>query len=193
MKRLIVLFAVVAAVVLYSSTGIGTEADSDRPRVQMQTSVGTIVVELFPDSSPITVENFLQYVDEGFYDGTVFHRVIADFMIQGGGLTEDMSAKPTRDGIRNESRNKLHNERGTIAMARTSDPDSATSQFYINVRNNLRLDFDYVTRRPGYTVFGRVVDGMDVVDAISLVETGPQAGHQDVPLEPVVIESVTRL
>jgi cyclophilin family peptidyl-prolyl cis-trans isomerase len=190
MKRFVALFLFA---LLYSSAGSGPGFAADRPQVEMQTSAGSVVIELDPDSSPLTVANFLQYVDAGFYDGTIFHRVIPNFMIQAGGMIADMTEKPTGEPVRNESKNHLHNERGTIAMARTSDPHSATAQFYINVRNNLRLDFDYVTRTPGYTVFGRVIDGMDVVDSIALVETGMQGGHRDVPLEPILIESVKRL
>jgi cyclophilin family peptidyl-prolyl cis-trans isomerase len=167
-------------------------AAEPNPQVVVRTSAGEIRLELFPAESPRAVANFLEYVDSGFYAGTIFHRVIPNFMIQGGGMTREMVEKPTRDPVPNESRNHLHNERGTVAMARTDDPDSATSQFFINVRSNLRLDFDYVTRRPGYTVFGRVVDGMDVVDGISLVPTRSVARHDDVPENPVIIESIER-
>lgn len=163
------------------------------PQVLIRTSAGDIRVELFSKESPKTVANFLSYVDSGFYSGTIFHRVISNFMIQGGGFTSDMQEKTVGAPVENESRNHLHNERGTLAMARTEDPDSATAQFFINVRANLRLDFDYVTRKPGYTVFGRVVDGMDVVDGISLVLTQTTSGMDDVPRTPVVIESVERV
>ena len=140
----------------------------DSLQVELRTNIGPIVIELDPEKSPVTVANFLSYVDSGFYEGTIFHRVKPNFMIQGGGMTPDLVEKDTGAPIKNESRNHLHNERGTIAMARTADPNSATAQFYINVRNNLRLDFDYVTRRPGYTVFGRVVEGMDIVEGYRL-------------------------
>ena len=149
-------------------------------------------MELFPEESPKTVANFLSYVDSGFYSGTIFHRVISNFMIQGGGFTREMQEKPVGSPVENESRNHLHNERGTLAMARTEDPDSATAQFFVNVRANLRLDFDYVTRKPGYTVFGRVVEGMDVVDGISLVLTQTTGGMDDVPKSPITIESIER-
>ena len=162
------------------------------PQVLIRTSAGDIRVELFPTESPHAVANFLEYADSGFYAGTIFHRVIPNFMIQGGGFGADMVEKRVHDPIPNESRNRLHNERGTLAMARTDDPDSATAQFFINVRSNLRLDFDYVTRKPGYTVFGKVLEGMDAVDGISLVRTHNVAGYDDVPESPIVIESVER-
>lgn len=162
--------------------------ETDKPRAVIRTSLGDITVELYPSQAPGTVENFLQYARDGFYAGTTFHRVISSFMIQGGGLTPDLQRKPTREPIANEADNGLKNLRGTIAMARTSDPDSATSQFFINVEANPPLDHRGKTdsRAWGYTVFGHVVDGMDVVDRIRFVKTNAQ----DVPLEPVIIESV---
>jgi len=171
----------------------------ENPRVLMKTTDGDITIELFADKSPITVENFLRYVDDGHYDGTVFHRVISNFMIQGGGFDAELKEKPTRDPIVNESKNKLHNTRGTLAMARTSDPNSATAQFFINQRNNLRLDWS--GGKDGYTVFGEVVDGMQVVDIVSLTDTGSAQAQttrgptifQDVPVQPIVVLSVTRL
>ena len=174
-------------------------ADGTNPMVIMKTTDGDITIELFADKSPITVENFLRYADEGHFDGTVFHRVIPNFMIQGGGFTEKLEEKPTHAPIVNESRNKLHNTRGTLAMARTSDPDSATAQFFINQRSNLRLDWS--PGKDGYTVFGEVREGMQVVDIIALSDTGPAQAmtprgpsvFQDVPVKPVVILSVTRL
>lgn len=166
---------------------------AENPQVMLRTNTGDIKIELYPEQAPLSVANFLSYVDSGFFDGTIFHRVIANFMIQGGGFTTDMEMKPTEEPIKNESRNHLHNERGTLAMARTDDPDSATSQFFINVRSNLRLDFDYISRRPGYAVFGRVIEGMDVVDGISLVPTTTVAGHQDMPEQPIIIERAERL
>jgi peptidyl-prolyl cis-trans isomerase A (cyclophilin A)/peptidyl-prolyl cis-trans isomerase B (cyclophilin B) len=161
------------------------------PEVIIRTTHGDVTVRLFAEKAPITVENFLAYVDSGFYKGTIFHRVIPRFMIQTGGFNERMEKKPTRDPIVNEAKNRLHNERGTIAMARTSDPDSASSQFYINVRNNFSLD--WAPRNPGYTVFGEVIDGMATVDAISLQQTGTFMGFQDVPLEPIKILEVVRV
>ena len=174
-------------------------ADDANPKVLMKTTDGDITIELFADKSPITVENFLRYVDEGHFDGTIFHRVIPNFMIQGGGFTAELEEKPTHEPIVNESRNKLHNTRGTLAMARTSDPDSAAAQFFINQRSNLRLDWS--PGKDGYTVFGEVTDGMQVVDIIALSETGAAQAmttrgpsvFQDVPVKPVVILSVSRL
>jgi cyclophilin family peptidyl-prolyl cis-trans isomerase len=161
------------------------------PRVTLETNYGNIVLELDAKKAPRTVANFLQYAREGFYDGTIFHRVIADFMIQGGGFTEDFKQKPTRPPIANEAINGLKNTRGSIAMARTSDPHSATSQFFINVKDNSALD--YPGRDGfGYAVFGKVIEGMDVVDKIRQVPTGVGGpGMKDVPKEPVIIKKVT--
>ncbi|HXH07799.1 MAG TPA: peptidylprolyl isomerase [Vicinamibacterales bacterium] len=159
------------------------------PVVVIETSLGDITVELDRARAPITVENFLAYVRAGFYKGTIFHRVIKRFMIQGGGLTADMQRKPTRPPIKNEAANGLSNTRGTIAMARTSDPDSATSQFFINTADNTALDHGR-ERTGGYAVFGRVTAGMDVVDKIESVPTTSRAGHENVPVEPVVIKNV---
>jgi cyclophilin family peptidyl-prolyl cis-trans isomerase len=159
--------------------------------LQFKTSKGTFTVQLFDKQAPITVENFLRYADEGFFDGTIFHRVIPGFMVQGGGLTADMSNKRGHEPIKNEATNGLKNKRGTLSMARTNDVNSATSQFFINVADN-----DFLDHKPGnygYAVFGRIDSGMDVVDAIAAVKTGTKSGHQDVPVEPVVIESVTRV
>ena len=158
------------------------------PRVALDTNHGTIVVELFPDKAPATVNNFLSYLNKGFYDGTVFHRVIKGFMIQGGGFTPDMQSKPTQAPIENEADNGLKNKRGTIAMARTSQPDSATSQFFINTVNNHFLDYrDKTPSGWGYCVFGKVVDGMKTVDAIEALPTGNKGMHRDVPTEPAII------
>ncbi len=159
--------------------------------VTMTTSEGTIVLELDADKAPKTVANFLTYAREGFYDGTIFHRVIPNFMIQGGGFTPDMQQKPTHEPIPNEADNGLKNDAGTIAMARTPDPNSATAQFFINVKDNDFLNYRAPTPQGwGYCVFGHVVKGMDVVHRIEHVATGRRHGHQDVPLEPVVIEKV---
>ena len=157
------------------------------PQVEFKTSMGTITLELYPDKAPGTVENFLQYVKAGHYKGTIFHRVIRGFMIQGGGFSADFIAKKTRAPIQNEANNGLKNSLGTIAMARTNDPHSATAQFFINVANNAALDYRGEDNW-GYAVFGKVVRGMDVVEKISLVETGPRRPHQDVPRKPIVIE-----
>jgi cyclophilin family peptidyl-prolyl cis-trans isomerase len=156
--------------------------------VVMETNMGTIKIELFEDKAPITVKNFLSYVKDKHYDGLIFHRVIDGFMIQGGGFDSKMEQKKTKDPIKNESDNKLSNLRGTIAMARTNDPDSATSQFYINVKDNKALD--RAEGQAGYCVFGRVTEGMDVVDKIKVVKTGTKMGFKDVPTEDVVIKSV---
>jgi len=161
--------------------------------VIIETSLGDVTVELWPEKAPITVENFLTYVDEGFYDGTVFHRVIGDFMIQGGGMTRRLQPKATRGPIRNEASADLKNRRGTIAMARTGEIHSATSQFFINTVDNPFLDHrDETPRGFGYAVFGRVVAGMEVVDSIGAVETRTLGGMADVPAEPVVIERIRR-
>ena len=162
------------------------------PKVLLKTSAGDITIALNQDKAPLTVENFLAYVDAGFYNGTVFHRVIPNFMIQGGGLTADMTKKSTRDPIQNEAKNGLKNVRGSIAMARTNAPHSATAQFFINHRDNGNLDYPSFDGW-GYAVFGNVTDGMVVVDAIAATKTGTQAGRRDVPLETITIESITRL
>jgi peptidyl-prolyl cis-trans isomerase A (cyclophilin A) len=156
-------------------------------KVKLDTSAGTIVVELDAAKAPKSVDNFLQYVKAGHYDGTVFHRVINNFMIQGGGMTADLKEKPTRAPIPLESKNGLKNERGTVAMARTNDPNSATAQFFINVKDNDFLNQPQARDGNGYAVFGKVVEGMDVVDKIRAVPTGPG----DVPLTPVVIKRAT--
>jgi cyclophilin family peptidyl-prolyl cis-trans isomerase len=156
--------------------------------ITIKTTHGDIKVELFDEKAPITCENFRQYVADGFFNDTIFHRVIPNFMIQGGGMEADMSQKRTRAPIRNEADNGVSNRRGTLAMARTSDINSATAQFFINLRDN---DFlDHGTRDFGYAVFGEVVDGMDVVDTIAAVRTGNKGGHQDVPVETVTILEV---
>ena len=158
--------------------------------VIIETSMGNITIELDAEKAPISVENFLSYVDDGFFDGTIFHRVIPGFMIQGGGMDEKMNQKATKDSIKNEADNGLGNERGTLAMARTQEVDSATSQFFINLTNN---DFlNHGSRDFGYAVFGKVTDGMDVIDAIAGVATGNSGFHQNVPLEPVTIISAKR-
>jgi cyclophilin family peptidyl-prolyl cis-trans isomerase len=168
---------------------------ADAPKVKFATSAGDIVVEVYPDKAPKTAENFLQYVRDKHYDGTIFHRVIDGFMIQGGGFDRNMVEKKTRAPVPHEGRQAfekgLKNEVGTIAMARTSDPDSATSQFFINVADNTRTLDPPGPNAPGYTVFGRVVSGMDVVNKIKSVRTGTSGMHGDVPLQPVVITSAT--
>ena len=196
MSRKLLVFSLLAAVVL----GLGCDKEGDQAEsqskeiepekkmVKLETSMGDIVVELNEEAAPITVKNFLTYVEEGFYDGTIFHRVINNFMIQGGGFTEQMVRKPTKPPIFNEASNGLKNVRGSIAMARTDDPNSATSQFFINHEDNDPLD--YVEKsNPGYAVFGMTVEGMDVVDAIAGVRTTVRLGMRDVPTDPVVIKS----
>jgi peptidyl-prolyl cis-trans isomerase A (cyclophilin A) len=162
-----------------------TAEKTNETKVRIETTKGDIVIELNEQKAPVSCKNFLQYVDEKYYDGTIFHRVIKDFMIQGGGMNSQMRQKPTKPPIINEAKNGLKNDRGTVAMARTSDPDSATSQFFINHSNNDFLNFG--VRDAGYTVFGKVVEGMEVVDAIANVKT--KAG--DVPVETITINSVT--
>jgi cyclophilin family peptidyl-prolyl cis-trans isomerase len=162
------------------------------PIVVIDTSMGTITIELFKDQAPVSAANFLQYVRESFYPGTVWHRVVPGYVIQGGGFTADLTEKATRPPIQNEATNGLSNLRGTVAMARTQALRSATSQFYINLSNNIRLDHQGFSPSVfGYAVFGRVIDGMDVVDRIGAVKTGFRNGMDDVPLEPVIIRSVT--
>lgn len=159
--------------------------------VVLKTNYGDIKIELFADKAPNTVANFLQYVEDGTYNNTIFHRVISNFMIQGGGFAPGMDEKTTRASIENEADNGLSNEVGTLAMARTNDPHSATCQFFININNNDFLDFSAPNERGfGYCVFAKVIDGMDVVDSIKAVDTGNAGPHQDVPIQDVVIESV---
>lgn len=160
--------------------------------VIIDTSMGQMKVELLTDKAPITVKNFLSYVDEKFYDGTIFHRVIPGFMIQGGGYMPGLQEKKTRGGIKNEAGNGLSNKRGTIAMARTSEPNSATAQFFINVVDNTKLDRAYAADGVGYCVFGRVIEGMDVADKIVAVPTHSVGFHQDVPKQDVIIKSIRR-
>jgi cyclophilin family peptidyl-prolyl cis-trans isomerase len=176
-----------ACFTLLVSFAVGAAA----PQVELKTNMGSIVLELYPDRAPETVRNFEQYVKSGFYNGTVFHRVIPGFMIQGGGFTADLAHKPTRDPIKNEASNGLKNDIGTIAMARTSDPHSATAQFFINVVDNPPLD--YREGNAGYCVFGKVKSGMGVVEKIAAVATAPRPPHQNVPVKAVIIESARML
>jgi len=163
-------------------------AKPQRNLVKLQTSAGDIVIELNAQAAPVTVENFLGYVRAGFYNGTIFHRVIHGFMIQGGGFTAEMTQKETRNPITNEASNGLRNVRGTIAMARSNDPDSATCQFFINHVDNSPLNY-VANANPGYAVFGKVIEGMNVVDTIARVETTTRSGYSNVPVEPIVINS----
>jgi cyclophilin family peptidyl-prolyl cis-trans isomerase len=167
------------------------QATGGTPKVALETSKGTIAIELFPDEAPRSVENFLAYVDDGFYDGLIFHRVIAGFVAQACGYDTDMNYREPRGTVPNESHNGLRNDRGTIAMARLSDPDSASSQFYFNMADNHHLNAQ--PGRPGYTVFGRVVEGMEVLDRLELVDTTVRSGMPGVPEVPIVIERARRL
>lgn len=162
-----------------------------RPKVQLVTSLGTIVIELYEEQAPVSVANFIEYVKEGFYDGTIFHRVEPGMVVQGGGFTPDLTRKETRDPIPNEAGNGLRNVRGTVGMARTTDMNSATSQFFINLVDNRSFNGDGVSS--GYAVFGRVYDGMEVVDSMVLVETGADGGMNSVPVEPIMIRSARQI
>ena len=185
-------FAALAVLALtLGMAALGT-ARAANPVVIMETSMGTIKIELFEDKAPITVKNFLSYVDDKHYDGLIFHRVIPTFMIQGGGMEPGMKEKKTKDPIKNESSNGLKNTKGTLAMARTPQPDSATSQFFINLKDNDFLDKANAADGVGYCVFGRVTEGMDVVEKIKGVKTGQRGQHGDVPVEDVVIKSVKK-
>jgi len=179
--------------------GAALAAEVKNPVVLMETSLGNVKMELFQKEAPISVKNFLSYVDSGYYNGTIFHRVIPNFMIQGGGFTPEITMKKPNDPIKNEGKNGLKNDRGTLAMARTMVVDSASSQFYINVVNNDPLNYQparqtgpnqTIPEKPGYAVFGKVIEGMDVVDKIAAVQTGIQKGFRDVPVTPVVIKSM---
>jgi peptidyl-prolyl cis-trans isomerase A (cyclophilin A) len=159
--------------------------------IRFETTLGNFTIELFEKDAPISSANFLKYVDDGFFDGTIFHRIVPGFVIQGGGFTEDMSQKKTREPIKNEAKNGRKNERGTLSMARTNDVNSATSQFFVNLKDN-----DFLDNSPGnfgYAVFGRVTEGLDVIDKIAAVKTGRSRGFEDVPLEAVTMQSVRRV
>ncbi len=183
--------ALALAPLVLTWSAVTPSAQEANPVVVMETSLGTITIELYKDQAPKSVENFLAYASSGFYEGTVFHRVIPGFMIQGGGMTADLNRKATREPIENEATNGLKNDRGTLAMARTGDVNSATSQFFINTVDNAMLDHRSTNPSEfGYAVFGMVTDGMDVVDKIRAVPTGTRGPFDDVPNEPVVIQSV---
>jgi len=188
-KYLIPLIVVlIASLFLIPSCEESKTMKNKPPKVKLQTNLGDIVIELDDQNAPVTTENFLKYVEEGFYNGTIFHRVIKNFMIQGGGFTADMSRKQVHPPIVNEAANGLKNLRGTISMARTDNPNSATSQFFINHVDNNALNY-IPNRNPGYAVFGKVIDGLDVVDKIATVRTTVKAGMRDVPVETVIINS----
>jgi cyclophilin family peptidyl-prolyl cis-trans isomerase len=174
-------------------TGGTVLGQGKNPVVELDTSEGKIKIELFEDKAPVTVKNFLKYVDDKHYDGTIFHRVIADFMIQGGGFESGLKEKRTRAPIKNESSNGVSNKRGTLAMARTSEPDSASAQFFINVKDNTFLDRANARDKVGYAVFGQVIEGMNVVDRIRQVETGNQGGHENVPVRDVALKTARRV
>ena len=183
MKRILVALALAGQALI---------AAAANPQVELKTSAGTIVLELYPEKAPKTVANFLEYVKGGFYDGLIFHRVIDGFMIQGGGMNAQMQEKTTRAPVDNEARNGLRNDAGTIAMARTSDPHSATAQFFINLEDNRNLNYPSFDGW-GYAVFGKVTDGMDVVRRIGKEQTTSRSGHRDVPAAPVTIQSARQL
>lgn len=188
-----ILFSIISILGLLIAFSSINHAGKTNPKVIMQTSKGEITIELYADKAPITTKNFLSYMDEKFYDGTIFHRVIKGFMIQGGGLTPDLQEKPTKPPIKNEATNGLKNKKGTIAMARTAVIDSATSQFYINHVDNSFLNHKNNTPEGfGYCVFGKVIKGMDVVDAIANVKTMSRRGQMDVPSETITIISIRR-
>jgi len=179
----------IRTLIMVASLLLGSPALAANPQIELKTNMGTITLELYPDKAPKTVENFLQYVQDGHFKGTIFHRVIPTFMIQGGGFTVDYVQKKTRPPVQNEANNGLRNELGTVAMARTGDPHSATAQFFINHKNNDFLDHTAPTAQGwGYTVFGKVVKGMDVVNRIAAVETGPVGPFPHAPRKMVVIE-----
>ena len=191
MNRILARSQRVVAVVVASALLLGVSVAAQAQKVKLATSAGDIVIELDKAKAPKTVENFVQYVKDGHYNGTVFHRVIPSFMIQGGGMTADMVEKKTRAAIPLESKNGLNNVRGSIAMARTGDPNSATSQFFINVQDNPRLDAANARDGNGYAVFGKVISGIEVVDKIRVVPTSSKGMHDDVPMMPVTINKAT--
>lgn len=187
-RKALKIISVISGMLLASTTFIAQAADN--PRVALKTNMGDIVLELYPEKAPKTVENFLQYVKNGHYSGTIFHRVIENFMIQGGGFNKEMQQKPTREPVENEAKNGLKNEPYSVAMARTSAPHSATAQFFINTKDNSFLDYPGQDGW-GYTVFGKVIKGKEVVDKIKAAPTSNSGMHADVPTKPIVIESAT--
>jgi cyclophilin family peptidyl-prolyl cis-trans isomerase len=188
------LFLIISIMVVLMAFATAIQANKTNPKVIMKTSMGDITIEFYPDKAPVTVKNFFSYVDEKFYDGTIFHRVMKGFMIQGGGLTPDFKSKPEKPAIKNEAANKLKNNRGTIAMARMPDKDSATCQFFINHADNRSLDHrDNTPEGYGYAVFGKVIKGMDVVDAIANVTIMTKSGRANVPRETITIISIRRV
>jgi cyclophilin family peptidyl-prolyl cis-trans isomerase len=191
LKKLFLIISIMVVLMAFATT---IQANKTNPKVIMKTSMGDITIELYPDKAPISVKNFFSYVDEKFFDGTIFHRVMKGFMIQGGGLTPDFNSKPAKPAIKNEATNKLKNKRGTIAMARMPDKDSATSQFFINHADNPSLDHrDNTPEGYGYAVFGKVINGMDVVDAIANVKIMTKSGRANVPRETITIISIRQV
>jgi cyclophilin family peptidyl-prolyl cis-trans isomerase len=194
MKYVNLLCLMALTLLFFVPADTAAEEEGNNPMVEVDTNLGSMTIELYPDKAPITVKNFMEYVNKKFYDGTIFHRVMSNFMIQGGGFTPDMMKKATGAPIKNEANNGLSNLKGTIAMARTGEINSATCQFFINVKDNSGLDYrgdapaDY-----GYAVFGKVIDGMDTVEKIRNVETGTKGGYENVPTKPVIIKSVRRI
>ncbi len=186
--------ALIIALVMTAGLSVGRVAGAqgmaENPKVIFSTTLGNFVIELYPDKAPITVKNFLAYVDAEFFDNTIFHRVIPGFMIQGGGFTEPMQKKPSNPPIKNEAKNGLKNKRGTLSMARTGVVDSATAQFFVNLKDNAFLD--HSTRGYGYAVFARVIAGMEVIDKIAAVPTGNKGSYQNVPKTSVIIKSARR-
>ncbi len=193
---LIVVIAAISSLFLFQTVkGAKNMNDTTNPTVLIETSMGNITIELDAKNAPNSTENFLAYVEDGYFVDTIFHRIIPGFMAQGGGLTADMSDKPSdRAAIKNEANNDLHNDRGTLAMARTGDPHSATSQFFINLKDNGFLNHSSETMQGwGYAVFGKVTEGMDIVDAMAKVQTGNKGGHSDVPVETITITGAKKL
>jgi cyclophilin family peptidyl-prolyl cis-trans isomerase len=191
LKKLFLIISILGVLMAFATT---IQANKTNPKVIMKTSMGDITIELYPEKAPITVKNFFSYVDEKFYDGTIFHRVMKGFMIQGGGLTPDFTEKPEKPTIKNEAANNLKNKRGTIAMARMPEKDSATCQFFINHVDNPGLDHrDNTPEGYGYAVFGKVINGMDVVDAIANVTIMTKSGRANVPRETITIISIRRV
>jgi len=186
LQRLSILFTAVFFTII--TNHCLADDEKNNPQVEITTNQGSFIIELFPEQAPISVKNFLEYVDDGFFEETIFHRVIPGFMVQGGGFTTDMAQKTPKSPIKNEANNGLHNSRGTLAMARTRDINSATSQFFINVESNSFLN--HGSRDFGYAVFGRVIKGMDIIDNISLLPTSQQRGHQNVPVEPIIMLNI---
>lgn len=190
-KRILLVATIILSFVALSPATIAKTKVKPNPRVIFQTNLGDITVELYIKKAPVTTQNFLNYVNSGFYDGLIFHRVIPDFVIQSGGFTKNMTQKQPEAPIKNEANNGLLNQRGTLSMARSKDPDSATSQFFINLKNNQSLDDS--EQKPGYAVFGKVIRGMDVVDKIASISTVTYGLHKDVPVTPIIIKTAKEI